>query len=178
MHVMPGRAPAKNQSAGLLLVRKAGADVQVLLGHPGGPFWSNKDSSAWTIPKGSIAPGESPLAAAKREFAEETGHHPNGELVSLGDAKQPGGKVVHVWAVQDDWDAGRLRSNTFEMKWPPKSGRRQTFPELDRARWCQISEARQKILKGQAVFIDRLLEALDPYERRRHPIRTDRESPH
>ena len=157
---MPGRAPAKNQSAGLLLVRKAGVDVQILLGHPGGPFWRNRDTGAWTIPKGLIAPGESPLAAARREFAEETGHHPSGNLIPLGSAKQPGGKVVHIWAVQEDWDANRLRSNTFEMEWPPKSGRRQTFAELDRASWFGVSEARQKILKGQAVFIDRLLEAL------------------
>jgi predicted NUDIX family NTP pyrophosphohydrolase len=152
--------PAKNQSAGLLLVRTADADVQILLGHPGGPFWSKKDTGAWTIPKGLVAPGESPLAAARREFAEETGHHPNGELVSLGNAKQAGGKVVHVWAVQEDWDARQLSSNTFEMEWPPKSGRRQAFPELDRVSWFQISEARQKILKGQAVFIDRLIDAL------------------
>jgi predicted NUDIX family NTP pyrophosphohydrolase len=107
-----------------------------------------------------VASGESPLAAARREFAEETGHHPNGKFVSLGDAKQPGGKIVHVWAVHEDWDAGQLRSNTFEIEWPPKSGRRQAFPELDRAAWFQISEARQKILKGQTIFIDRLLEAL------------------
>ena len=157
---MPGKNTGNNQSAGLLLVRKLGGAVQVLLGHPGGPFWSKKDSGAWTIPKGLIAPGESPLGAARREFAEEIGHHPSGALVSLGDAKQPGGKVVHVWAVQEDWNAGQLRSNTFEMEWPPKSGRRQTFPELDRAGWFQISEAREKILKGQAVFIDRLLQAL------------------
>lgn len=157
---MPGRAPAKNQSAGLLLFRNAGGDVQILLGHPGGPFWINRDSGAWTIPKGLIAPGESPLEAARREFAEETGHHPNGKSLPLGDAKQPGGKVVHIWAVQGDWDAKRLRSNTFQMEWPPKSGRQQTFPELDRASWFPISEARQKILKGQAIFIDRLLEVI------------------
>ena len=153
-------ASAKNQSAGLLLFRNADADRQVLLGHPGGPFWSKKDLGAWTIPKGLIGPGESPLAAAKREFAEETGHYPNGELVSLGRAKQPGGKIVHVWAVREDWEVDQPRSNTFEMEWPPKSGRRQTFPELDRASWFQISDARKKILKGQAVFIDRLVEAL------------------
>jgi predicted NUDIX family NTP pyrophosphohydrolase len=153
-------ASAKNQSAGLLLFRNAGADMQVLLGHPGGAFWSKKDLGAWTIPKGLIGPGESPLAAARREFAEETGHYPNGELVSLGHAKQPGGKIVHVWAVREDWEVDQLRSNTFEMEWPPKSGRRQTFPELDRASWFQISDARKKILKGQAVFIDRLVEAL------------------
>ena len=157
---MPGRTPVKNQSAGLLLFRNAGGDVQILLGHPGGPFWINRDTGAWTIPKGLIAPDESSLAAATREFAEETGHHPSGKFVSLGNAKQPGGKIVHIWAVQEDWDLNQLRSNTFEMEWPPKSGRRQTFPELDRAGWFPVSEARQKILKGQAVFIDQLLEAL------------------
>ena len=159
---MPGTPPAKKQSAGLLLVRGEDADLQVLLGHPGGPFWSKRDSGAWTIPKGLIAPGESPLTAARREFAEETGHHPKGEPVSLGHATQPGGKVVHVWAVREDWDAGRLRSNSFEMEWPPKSGRRQVFPELDRADWFLISEAREKILKGQAIFLDRLLKELGP----------------
>jgi predicted NUDIX family NTP pyrophosphohydrolase len=161
---MPKKAPAKNQSAGLLLFRKARADVQVLLGHPGGPFWSKKDLGAWTIPKGLIASGESPLAAAKREFGEETGHQPSAEVVSLGDAKQPGGKVVHVWAVQGDWDADQLLSNTFEMEWPPKSGRRQTYPELDRAGWFSISEARQKMLKGQQVFLDRLLALGDHWQ--------------
>lgn len=154
------RKIAKNQSAGLLLVRKAGAEMQVLLGHPGGPFWAKKDDGAWTIPKGLIAAGESPLAAAWREFAEETGHHPSGEMLSLGHAKQPGGKVVHVWAVRQDWDAANLRSNTFEMEWPPSSGRLQHFPELDRASWFSIPEARQKILKGQSVFMDRLQTAL------------------
>jgi predicted NUDIX family NTP pyrophosphohydrolase len=159
---MPGKTLSKNQSAGLLLFRKAGAHVQVLLGHPGGPFWTKKEVGVWTIPKGLIAPGESPITAARREFAEETGHHPSSELVSLGDAKQPGGKVVHVWAVQEDWEASRLRSNTFEIEWPPKSGRRQIFPELDRAGWFSISKARQKILKGQQVFLERLL-ALGEY---------------
>jgi predicted NUDIX family NTP pyrophosphohydrolase len=112
--------------------------------------------------QGLVGLGESPLAAAKREFAEETGHHPSREFISLGDAKQPGGKVVQVWAVQEDWDAGQLRSNTFKMEWPPRSGRRQSFPELDRASWFQISDARKKILKGPAVFIDRLLQAYGP----------------
>jgi len=108
-----------------------------------------------------IAPGESPLLTAQREFAEETGHSPTGDTVALGSAKQPGGKVVHVWAILGDWNPANLQSNTFEMEWPPLSGRRQTFPELDRAAWFGLAEARAKILKGQAVFIDRLLEALD-----------------
>ena len=157
-------AHAKNQSAGLVLFRRVGAEVQILLGHPGGPFWRKKDNGAWTIPKGLIAPGESSLKAARREFAEETGHHPVGDLISLGHAKQPGGKVVHVWAVKDDWDERQLRSNTFEMEWPPKSGQRRILAELDRAAWFRTSEARQKILKGQSVFIDRLLEVLDREE--------------
>jgi predicted NUDIX family NTP pyrophosphohydrolase len=111
--------------------------------------------------KGLIAAGETPLAAAKREFAEEIGHRPRGKSVSLGQSKQPGGKIVHVWAVEQDWDAADLKSNMFEMEWPPRSGRRQMFPELDRAAWFEIEEARAKILKGQAVFLDRLLAAIE-----------------
>jgi predicted NUDIX family NTP pyrophosphohydrolase len=139
-------------SAGLLLYRHSDGGIEVLLGHPGGPFWRNKDLATWER--------ESPLAAAKREFAEETGHKPRGQARPLGEAKQPGGKIVHVWAIEGDWDAGRLKSNMFEMEWPPRSGRRQTFPELDRAAWFGIHEAHSKILKGQAVFLDRLLETL------------------
>ena len=101
-----------------------------------------------------------PLAAAKREFAEETGYRPRGRSVSLGEARQPGGKLVHVWAVEDDWDAANLRSNMFEMEWPPRSGQCQLFPELDRAAWFDIADARAKILKGQVVFLDRLLESI------------------
>jgi predicted NUDIX family NTP pyrophosphohydrolase len=155
---MPMRA--KIESAGLLLFRQMENDVQILLGHPGGPFWHRKDQGAWTIPKGLIAPGEFPRSTAKREFAEETGHRPAGDSIALGSAKQPGGKVVHVWAIQGDWDPADLQSNTFEMEWPPRSGRRQSFPEIDRAAWFSVTEARVKILKGQAVFIDRLLAAL------------------
>jgi predicted NUDIX family NTP pyrophosphohydrolase len=149
---------SSKQSAGLLLYRHKGGDIEVLLGRPGGPFWRNKDLGSWSIPKGLIE-DETPLAAAKREFAEETGHRPRGKSFPLGEAKQPGGKIVHVWAVQEDWDAANLRSNTFEIEWPPRSGRRQKFPELDRAAWFDIAEAKMKILKGQAVFLDRLLQA-------------------
>ena len=124
---MAGLTRTKLQSAGILLFRNAGSEVQVLLGHLGGPFWSKKDLGVWTIPKGLIDPGEDPLVAAQREFAEETGHIPQGDFVSLGDAKQPGGKVVHVWAVQEDWDADQLRSNTYEMEWPPQSGKMAAF---------------------------------------------------
>jgi len=157
---MPVRASSKIQSAGLLLFRQRDKAVEVLLGHPGGPFWSRKDQGAWTIPKGLIGPGESPPSAAQREFAEETGYRPGGEAIPLGSAKQPGGKVVHVWAIEEDWDPADLQSNTFEMEWPPRSGQRQSFPEIDRASWFAIAEARLKILKGQAVFLDYLLETL------------------
>jgi predicted NUDIX family NTP pyrophosphohydrolase len=157
---MAARAVSKTQSAGLLLYRQTGDDIEVLLAHPGGPFWKNKDAGAWTIPKGLISPGETPLAAARREFAEETGHRPQGETIPLGNARQPGGKIVHIWAVQEDWDTALLQSNMFEMEWPPRSGRRQSFPEIDRAGWFDVAAARLKILKGQADFIDRLLEAI------------------
>jgi predicted NUDIX family NTP pyrophosphohydrolase len=145
---------SRKQSAGLLLFRRTHVVVEVLLGHPGG---QNKDLGAWSIPKGLIAPSEDPLAAAKREFAEETGYRPRGKSVSLGTAKQPGGKIVRVWAIESDWDAGDLQSNQFELEWPPKSGRLQKFPEL--AAWFSISEARKRILAGQAVFLDRLIDA-------------------
>jgi predicted NUDIX family NTP pyrophosphohydrolase len=154
------RTSSKIQSAGLLLFRRREKHVQVLLGHPGGPFWSRKDQGAWTIPKGLIAPGEFPRSAAQREFAEETGYLPGGEAIPLGSAKQPGGKVVHVWAIEEDWDPADLQSNTFEMEWPPRSGQRQSFPEIDRASWFGIAEARLKILRGQAVFLDHLLQTL------------------
>jgi predicted NUDIX family NTP pyrophosphohydrolase len=156
---------SKTQSAGLLLFSVKAGGIQILLCHPGGPFWKRKDHGAWTIPKGLIEPGEQPLAAARREFAEETGHSPFGECIALGKATQPGGKVVHIWAVENDWDAADLQSNTFEIEWPPRSGRRQSFPEVDRAAWFSVLEARQRILKGQAVFIDRLLDSLGQTEK-------------
>jgi predicted NUDIX family NTP pyrophosphohydrolase len=151
------RSVSQIQSAGLLLFRRSGGAIEVLLGHPGGPFWKNRDEGAWSIPKGLVAAGERPLAAAKREFAEETGYRPRGRFIPLGEARQPGGKVVHVWAVEGDWDAAKLQSDSFEIEWPPRSGRLQRFPELDRAAWFSVPEARKRILKGQAVFLDRLL---------------------
>jgi predicted NUDIX family NTP pyrophosphohydrolase len=154
------RVTAGKQSAGLLLYRLEGDKVNVLLGHPGGPFWRNKDLGSWSIPKGTVADGETPFAAAKREFAEETGHQPSGKFLPLGEAKQPGGKLVHVWGVEEDWDTALLKSNMFEMEWPPRSGRKQAFPELDRADWFDIAEAEKKILKGQAVFLTRLVAAV------------------
>jgi len=149
-----------------LLFRQRDKKVQVLLAHPGGPFWSRKDQGVWTIPKGLIGPSESLLSAAQREFAEETGYRPGGEAIPLGSAKQPGGKVVHVWATEEDWDPADLQSNTFEMEWPPGTGRLQSFPEIDRASWFGIAEARLKILKGQAAFLDHLLETLGRAEGR------------
>jgi len=163
---MPVRASSKIQSAGLLLFRQRDKKVQVLLAHPGGPFWSRKDQGVWTIPKGLIGPSESLLSAAQREFAEETGYRSGGEAIPLGSAKQPGGKVVHVWAIEEDWDPADLQSNTFEMEWPPGTGRLQSFPEIDRASWFGIAEARLKILKGQAAFLDHLLETLGRAEGR------------
>jgi predicted NUDIX family NTP pyrophosphohydrolase len=151
------RSVSQIHSAGLLLFRNSSGAIEVLLGHPGGPFWKNRDEGAWSIPKGLVAAGEEPLAAAKREFAEETGYRPRGRFIPLGEARQPGGKVVHVWAVEGDWDAAKLQSDSFEMEWPPRSGRLQRFPELDRAAWFSVPEARKRILKGQAVFLDRLL---------------------
>jgi predicted NUDIX family NTP pyrophosphohydrolase len=153
---MPARITGK-QSAGLLHYRRRVKILEVLLGHPGGPFWRNRDLGSRSIPKGLLANGEAPLSAAKREFFEETGHRPNGKPLSLGEAKQPGGKIVHVWAMENDWNTEMLKSNRFEMEWPPGSGRRQSFPELDRVAWFELSDARERILKGQAVFLDRLV---------------------
>jgi len=157
---MPISSSPKTQSAGLLLFRRREGNVEVLLGHPGGPFWQHKDHGSWTVPKGLANAGERLEQAARREFAEETGHTPQGDLISLGSARQPGGKLVHVWAIEEDWDPVNLRSNIFEMVWPPRSRRQQSFPELDRAAWFRVDEARAKILKGQAVFVDLLLQVI------------------
>lgn len=151
--------PAERQrkkSAGLLLYRSGEGGIEVLLVHPGGPFWRHKDEGAWSIPKGEIDEGEDELAAARREFSEETGYHPKGKARDLDSVRQPGGKHVHAWAVQDDWDPARLTSNSFEMEWPPHSGRIAAFPEIDNAAWFGLDEARTKILKGQIPFLDRL----------------------
>lgn len=154
---MSARAVSSRKiSAGILLFRCKGKLIEVLLGHPGGPFWKKKDHGAWTIPKGLVALGEDPLDAARREFEEETGHQPGDEFIPLGEAKQPGGKTVHVWAAESDWNPDELKSNLFEMEWPPRSGKQQSFPELDRAAWFGFDEALMRILKGQAIFLDRL----------------------
>lgn len=146
-------------SAGLLLYRYT-EELQVLLVHPGGPFFRNKDEGAWTIPKGEVRPGEEPLAAAHREFREETGHPAAGSLVELNPVKQKGGKVVHAWAVAGDLDPAAIVCNTFELEWPPKSGRLVAFPEIDRAEWFGIDGARLKINPAQVGFLDELLQKL------------------
>ncbi len=144
------------ESAGLLLFRRRAGELEVFLVHPGGPFWIKKDQAAWSIPKGEFSSGEEPLAAAKREFAEETGFTPGGAYRALGPHKQPGGKIVHAWAVEADCDPAAIRSNTFTMEWPPRSGRKQEFPEIDRAAWFPLAAAREKIHKGQVAVLDAL----------------------
>jgi predicted NUDIX family NTP pyrophosphohydrolase len=146
------------QAAGILLFRRGTAGLEVLLAHPGGPLWARKDYASWTIPKGQFTDGELPLDAARREFEEEMGSAPVGEFQSLGTLKQPSGKVIHLWAAEADFDTAGVKSNMFSMEWPPKSGKMADFPEVDRAAWFSIAEARHKILKGQAPFLDRLLE--------------------
>lgn len=148
-------------SAGLLLHRRNGTDLELLLVHPGGPFWAKKDAAAWSIPKGEYEPGEDPLEAARREFLEELGSAPPpAEPVALGEVRQSGAKRVTVWALEGDFDVAGLASNTFEMEWPPRSGRMQSFPEVDRAEWVGVELARTKLHKGQVPFVDRLLDAL------------------
>ena len=144
------------KSAGLLLY-KGGADrLSVLLVHPGGPFWAKRDQGAWSIPKGEIMEGEDAETAARREFAEELGVAFEGPLHLLGETVQPGGKRIIAYAGEGDIDCAAIRSNSFEIEWPPKSGRRQHFPEIDRAGWFTLDEAREKLNPAQAAFVDRL----------------------
>jgi len=143
-------------SAGLLLYRRRGGAPEVFLVHPGGPFWAKKDAGAWSIAKGEAGTGEALLAAARREFQEETGLRVSGEFRALDPVRQPSGKVVHAWAVEADCDAAAIRSNTFEMEWPPRSGRKQAFPEVDRAAWLDLPSARAKITRGQLPLLDQL----------------------
>ena len=149
------------RSAGLLVFRRVGGEVEVLLGHMGGPFWARKHERAWSVPKGEHDDAEDPLAAARREFVEETGLPvPDGELLDLGEARQSGGKVVAAWAVEGDLDAATAVSNTFTMEWPPRSGRLREFPELDRWAWVGVGVARELLVAGQVPFLDRLLAAI------------------
>jgi predicted NUDIX family NTP pyrophosphohydrolase len=148
------------KSAGILVFREVSGHLEVLLVHPGGPFWAKKADGSWSIPKGEFDEGEDPLTAARREVAEETGLTVAGELIPLQQLRQPGGKIVYAWAMKGDFEPARLKSNTFSMEWPPKSGRQQEFPEIDRAAWFTVELARRKIVKGQAGFLDRLQEKL------------------
>jgi predicted NUDIX family NTP pyrophosphohydrolase len=143
-------------SAGLALYRRRAGVTEVLLVHPGGPLWRNRDAGAWSIPKGEVADGEDLLAAAQREFAEELGSAPDGPFLHLTPVKQKGGKTVHAWAVAGDLDAAAIRSNTFELEWPPRSGKRVAFPEVDRAGWFDLPTARTKINPAQAALLDEL----------------------
>lgn len=148
-----------SKSAGLLLYRRArGGELELLLVHPGGPFFARKDAGAWTIPKGLVDAGESELDAARRELAEETSLvlDENAELLDLGEVRQRGSKVVHAWAVEADCDPRDVRSNTFELEWPPRSGRRLRFPEIDRAAWFGVEEARHRVDTAQVAFVERL----------------------
>jgi predicted NUDIX family NTP pyrophosphohydrolase len=149
-------------SAGILLFREREGRPEVLLGHPGGPFFAKKDEGSWTLLKGEADPDEELRAVARREFAEETGHQaPDGTMLELGEIRQKGGKTVVAWALAGDLDPATARSNTFEMEWPPRSGRRRAFPEIDRVEWFDLETARAKILPAQAAFLDRFERLMD-----------------
>jgi predicted NUDIX family NTP pyrophosphohydrolase len=150
------------RSSGILMYRRRPprAGIELLLVHPGGPFWAKRDWGAWSIPKGEYVEGEDALVAARRELEEETGACPQGDFLPLGDLLQPGRKIVSAWAIEGDFDPSTLKSNQFELEWPPKSGRKAAFPEVDRAEWFSPPDARRKILPGQSEFIARLLKAV------------------
>ena len=163
------------QSAGILLYRLRSGEPEVLLAHPGGPFWAKKDVGAWSIPKGEYEESEDPLACALREFEEELGAPPPAdELVPLGSARQAGGKLVTAYAAEGDLDPARGRSNTFTLEWPPRSGVIRELPEIDRAEWLPLAEARRKINRAQAVFLERLGERLEAATRPERPPRGGR----
>ena len=148
------------RSAGLLMYRRRQGVLEFFLVHPGGPFWVKKDAGSWSIPKGEYTPGEDPIEVAKREFEEETGFKAAGEFIPLTPRKQPGGKIITAWAFEGDCNSSAIKSNTFLMEWPPRSGRQQEFPEVDRGGWFYISDAKEKIIKGQAGFLDELIRIL------------------
>ena len=147
-------------SAGLLLYRWREDRLEVFLVHPGGPFWARKDQGAWSIPKGEFTAGEDPLLAARREVEEETGLVPDGAFVALSPLRQAGGKIVHAFALEGDCDPTAIRSNSFTIEWPPRSGQRREFPEVDRAAWFALAEAKRKILKSQLGLLEQLVELL------------------
>lgn len=147
-------------SAGILLYRIVEGDLEVFLVHPGGPYWEKKDEEAWSVPKGEFEEEEDSLEAARREFWEETGSNVKGDFMELKPLKQPSGKIVYVWAVEGNIDAASIESNLFTMEWPPRSGKEQEFPEVDRGGWFKIPQAREKLLKGQVGFLDELQKKL------------------
>ena len=147
-------------SGGILLFKYVDGGLRVMLVHPGGPFWAKKDEGAWSIPKGILEETEGALRAARREFKEETGFDVDGQFIELGQLKQPGGKIVHAWALENELDVKDIRSNTFTLEWPKNSGNVKEYPEIDKAEWFDVNQAKKKILKGQAEFIDRLIEKL------------------
>lgn len=159
------RSASPPQSAGILLFRRCSGEAEVLLGHPGGPFWSRRDEGAWSVPKGLCEPGEELLAAARRELREETGldlaGEPDAAFLALGTVRLPSGKIVHAWALERECEAATLRSNEIEVEWPPRSGRRLRVPEIDRFEYFDAATARRKIAPAQLPFLDRLREALD-----------------
>lgn len=148
------------RSAGILLYKREHGALRVLLVHPGGPYWTKRDAGAWSIPKGEYNDGEAALDCAKREFAEELGSLPQGECTPLGEVRQKGGKTVTAFALEGDFDVAALKSNTFELEWPPKSGKTSTFPEVDRAQWFSLDQAKAKINPAQAELLARLVEML------------------
>lgn len=161
---------AKIKSAGVLLYRIRDEQLEVFIGHMGGPFWAKKDDRGWSIPKGEYQPEEDPLAAAKREFTEEIGSEPpDGDLIELGEHRQPSGKRILAWALEGDFDPAKVRSNTFEVEWPPRSGKTAEFPEIDRAAWFDLATAEQKLVRGQVPFLGALEEALRSAGRKLQP---------
>jgi len=157
------------RSAGILLFRETSGALEVLLVHPGGPFWAQKDDGAWSIPKGEFEENEDALTAARRELEEETGLRPGGDAIALEPLRQPGGKTVYAWAIRGDADPAAIKSNTFSMEWPPHSGHTQDFLEIDRAGWFTMKEAKRKVLKGQAGFLDQVQAKLAGARARKSP---------
>ncbi len=153
------------KSAGILIYRFKDGQLQVMLVHPGGPFWTKKDKGAWSIPKGICEEDEVAIEAAKREFREETGFDIDGSFIDLGELRQSSGKIVHAWALEGDLDTGKIKSNTFQMEWPRGSGRIRQYPEIDKGEWFSIDVAKEKIVKGQRGFLERLLEELSDRHR-------------
>ena len=154
--ILANQLPMPKKSAGILLYRTVNKKLEVFLVHPGGPFWAKKDKGAWSIPKGEFEDNEEPLAAAKREFKEETGIEISGDFIQLTSIKQKSGKIVYAWAVEGDIDPAKIKSTDVEIEWPPRSGRQQTFPEIDKAEWFTYIEAQNKIISAQSSLIEEL----------------------